>query len=116
VFNCSAQQPSIDRWAKQKIRLEEQREVPGSKEHEVRCHHNLKHYLDEYIAVARIAHNYNGSLFRTAVGKTGELTRNAMWQQYAYPMIQRRAADAAIKTRIGNHTFRATGITTYLKK
>jgi integrase len=30
-------------------------------------------------------------------------------------MIQRRAADAGIKTRIGNHTFRATGITAYLK-
>jgi integrase len=28
---------------------------------------------------------------------------------------QRRAADAGIKTRIGNHTFRATGITAYLK-
>jgi hypothetical protein len=38
-----------------------------------------------------------------------------MWQQDAYRMIQRRAADAGIKTRIGNHTFRATGITAYLK-
>jgi hypothetical protein len=47
-------------------------------------------------------------LFRTAAGKTGALTDNAMWQQDAYRMIQRRAADAGIKTRIGNHTFRAT--------
>jgi hypothetical protein len=31
-------------------------------------------------------------------------------------MIQRRAGAASIKTRIGNHTFRATGITAYLKK
>jgi hypothetical protein len=30
-------------------------------------------------------------------------------------MIQRRAADAGIKTRISNHTLRATGITAYLK-
>jgi len=29
-------------------------------------------------------------------------------------MIQRRAEPAGIKTRIGNHTFRATGITAYL--
>jgi hypothetical protein len=35
----------------------------------------------------------------TAAGKTGTLTRNAMWQQDAYRMIQRRAADASIKTR-----------------
>ena len=30
-------------------------------------------------------------------------------------MIQRRAKAAGIQTRIGNHTFRATGITAYLK-
>jgi integrase len=38
-----------------------------------------------------------------------------MWQQDAYRMIQRRARAAGLKTRIGNHTFRATGITVYLK-
>jgi integrase/recombinase XerD len=78
-------------------------------------HHNLETYLDEYIAAAGIAHAYNGPLFRTAIGKTGELTRKPMWQQDAYRMIQRRAADAGIKTRIGNHTFHVTGITAYLK-
>ncbi len=30
-------------------------------------------------------------------------------------MIRRRAAAAGIQTRIGNHSFRATGITAYLK-
>jgi hypothetical protein len=30
-------------------------------------------------------------------------------------MIQRRAKATGIETRIGNHTFRATGITAYLK-
>jgi integrase len=30
-------------------------------------------------------------------------------------MIQRRAAQAGIKTKIGNHSLRATGITDYLK-
>ena len=30
-------------------------------------------------------------------------------------MVQRRAKAAGIATRIGNHTFRATGITAYLK-
>ena len=30
-------------------------------------------------------------------------------------MIRRRAAAADIETKIGNHTFRATGITAYLK-
>jgi integrase len=30
-------------------------------------------------------------------------------------MIRRRAAAAAIETRLGNHSFRATGIMAYLK-
>src|ERR1700719_2801530 len=42
-------------------------------------------------------------------------TLNELWQQDAYRMIQRRAKAAGVKTRIGNHSFRATGITAYLK-
>ncbi len=92
------------------VRLHEK----GGKEHEVPCHHNLEQYLDEYIA-AGIADDPDGLLFRTAASKTGKLTPNAMWQHDAYRMIQRRAATVGIKTRIGNHTFRAIGITAYLK-
>ena len=33
----------------------------------------------------------------------------------AYAMIQRRAKSVGITTRVGNHTFRATGVTAYLK-
>jgi integrase len=33
----------------------------------------------------------------------------------AHRIIRRRAKAAGIKTLIGNHTFRATGITAYLK-
>ena len=93
------------------VRLHEK----GGKEHEVPCHHNLEQYLDEYIAAAGIAGNPDAPLFQTAAGKTGQLTGNAMWQQDAYRMIQRRTRGTGIKTRIGNHTFRATGITAYLK-
>jgi integrase len=38
-----------------------------------------------------------------------------MSQADAYRMIRRRAADAGIRTKIGCHTFRATGITEYLR-
>jgi site-specific recombinase XerD len=93
------------------VRLHEK----GGKEHEVPCHHSLEQYLDEYISAAGIAGKPDAPLFQTAAGKTGTLTGNAMWQQDAYRMIQRRTHDTGIKTRIGNHTFRATGITAYLK-
>jgi integrase len=36
-------------------------------------------------------------------------------QANAHAMIRRRATGAGIKTPVGNHTFRATGITAYLK-
>jgi site-specific recombinase XerD len=93
------------------VRLHEK----GGKQHEVPCHHNLEQYLDEYIAAVGLAGDPDGPLFRTAAGKSGALTANPMWQQDAYRMIQRRARAAGLKTRIGNHTFRATGITAYLK-
>ena len=91
------------------VRLHEK----GGSEHELPCHHNLEQYLDEYIAAARIADDPDGPLFRTTGRKTGKW--HPMWQQDAYRMIQRRAHAARIETKICNHTFRATGITTYLK-
>ena len=42
------------------------------------------------------------------------LTDQAMDQSAAWGMIRRRAAAAGIHTPIGNHSFRATGITAYL--
>jgi site-specific recombinase XerD len=93
------------------VRLHEK----GGKEHEVPCHHSLERFLDEYVGAAGIAGDHDGPLFRTAAGRAGKLTQNPMYQQDAYRMIQRRARLAGIKTKIGNHTFRATGITAYLK-
>ena len=91
------------------------RREKGGKAHDVPCHHTLERYLDEYLAAAGLAGDLNGWLFRTARGRTGQLTSKPLWQQDAYRMIQRRATAAGIKTRIGNHTFRATGITAYLQ-
>jgi site-specific recombinase XerD len=95
------------------VRLHEK----GGKEHEVPCHHTLEMFLDEYLAAASIKADADGPLFRTVSGyKThGPGSAPPMWQQDVYRMIQRRAKAAGIATKIGNHTFRATGITAYLK-
>lgn len=93
------------------VRLHEK----GGKEHAMPTHHNLDRYLDEYLAAAGIAQDRKGRLFRTVKGRTGELTANAMLQSDVWRMIRRRAREAGIKTEIGCHTFRATGITAYLK-
>ncbi len=93
------------------VRLHEK----GGKEHEMPTHHNLDIYLEEYIAAAGIGKDRKGPLFRSARGRSGELTENPMLQSDVWRMIRRRAAQAGIQTEIGCHTFRATGITAYLK-
>ena len=93
------------------IRLHEK----GGKRHEMPCHHNLDTYLHAYIEGAQLAGDDKGLLFRTALGRTGQLSDRPMTQSDAYRMIRRRAVQAGIFTKIGNHSFRATGITEYLK-
>jgi integrase/recombinase XerD len=93
------------------VRLHEK----GGKEHEMPTHHNLDRYLEEYIRAAGIAEDRKNPLFRTTRGRSGELTANPLLQSDVWRMIRRRALAAGIKTEIGCHTFRATGITVYLK-
>lgn len=93
------------------VRLHEK----GGKEHKMPTHHNLDRYLEEYIAAAGIVQDRKGLFFRTTRGRSGELTGNSMLQSDVWRMIRRRALAAGIKTEIGCHTFRATGITAYLK-
>lgn len=93
------------------VRLHEK----GGKEHVMPCHHNLETYLVEYIDGCGLGADPQGPLFRTIGRQTKQLTRTPLPQANAWAMIQRRALRAGIATRIGNHTFRATGITAYLK-
>lgn len=93
------------------VRLHEK----GGKRHDMPCHHNLEAYLHAYIEAAGIADDAKGPLFRTIGRGTGILTATPLPQANAYQMIRRRAKAAGIATKVGNHTFRATGITAYLK-
>jgi site-specific recombinase XerD len=87
----------------------------GGKQHVLPCHHSLEAYLHEYIDGAGLARDPKTLLFQTYSRATGRLTGNPLPQANAHAMIQRRARSAGIATKIGNHTFRATGVTAYLK-
>jgi integrase/recombinase XerD len=100
--------PQGKRWW---VRLHEK----GGKRHEMPAHHNLEAYLDAYIAAAGIRDEGKSPLFRSAIGRTGELTAKPMNRLDAYRMIQRRAAELGMQIKVGCHTFRATGITAYLE-
>lgn len=93
------------------IRLHEK----GGKFHEVPAHHTAEEYLDAYIEAAGIFEEKNKPLFRSTRGRSRELTMRAMSRFDAYKMIQRRVEDAGISSEIACHTFRATGITEYLR-
>ena len=70
------------RW----LRLHEK----GEKEHDVPCHHNPDHSLDQYIAATGIAGDANGYLFRTTMRRSGILTEKPLHLQDAYRIIQKR--------------------------
>jgi site-specific recombinase XerD len=93
------------------VRLREK----GGKQHAMPCHHTLEAYLHAYLDGTGIASDAKGPLFRTIQRGTGQLSVTSLPQANAYAMVQRRAIAAAIGTKTGNHTFRATGITAYLK-
>ena len=93
------------------VRLHEK----GGKEHAMPCHHNLEDYLIAYMDGCGLRDDPKAPLFRTIGRGTGQLTSTPLPQANAWAMVQRRAARAGIATRIGNHTFRATGLTAYLK-
>jgi site-specific recombinase XerD len=93
------------------VRLREK----GGKPHAMPCHHNLETYLTAYIEGAGLAGEPKGPLFRTIGRGTGLLTSTPLPARNAHAMVRRRAEAAGIATKLGNHSFRATGITAYLK-
>lgn len=92
------------------VRLQEK----GEKQHEMPCHHNLDNYLNAYLDALQST-DRKAFVFGSAVGRTGTLASTPMGQSDVYRMIRRRALNANVKTRIGCHSFRATGITEHLR-
>jgi len=97
------------RW---KIRLREK----GGQRRTVPVHHKAEEYLDAYLDAAGIREERDSPLFQSLRGRTGELTGNRLQADNALQMVKRRAEDAGFDPdQISCHTFRATGITTFLE-
>jgi site-specific recombinase XerD len=95
---------------RQWLRLHEK----GGKRHEVPCHHSLVQYLQDWITAAGIGRDKKGWLF-SSIRKGDKLTNHRMDTNDVLRMIKRRAKQAGLPYSTCCHTFRATGITTYLK-
>ena len=106
------------------IRLHEK----GGKRHEMPCHHTLEEYLHDYLEKTGLVGQTVMPLF-PSLSRSGDLTHRPLHRVEAWYMVQRRAYAAGFgskpkegekvnkrkKTNVLNHTFRATGITSYLE-
>ncbi|WMS43481.1 tyrosine-type recombinase/integrase [Acuticoccus sp. MNP-M23] len=93
------------------MRLHEKR---GNR-HKVPRHHILEGYLNDYLDKCGLCEDCTGHMFCTIDRDTKTLSERRLPQANVWQMIRRRTRPADIDTLIGCHTFRATGITAYLK-
>ena len=97
------------RW---KIRLREK----GGQRRTVPVHHKAQDYLDAYLGEAGIHEERDAPLFQSLKGRTGEVTGKRLLADNALQMVKRRAEEAGFDpAQVTCHTFRATGITTFLE-
>jgi integrase/recombinase XerD len=92
------------------IRLHEK----GGRYHEMPLHHKAEEYLLAYMDAANLHGQRGTPLFRT-LDRHRNMTEMQLHRNEALRMIQRRARDAGIGSHICCHTFRATGLTEYMR-
>ncbi len=86
----------------------------GGVEREIPCHPQLAEYLDAWIKVSGIKGDM--PLFPTFTGQAHDrLSEKAMSRDETLQMVKRRLKRAGLPTLFSNHSFRATGITTFLE-
>ena len=87
----------------------------GGKHHVMPCHHAAAEALHAYIAAAGIGDDKKGLAVPHRQGTSRHhADREAAAPERSLGMVRRRAIAAGIMAPIGNHSFRATGITAYL--
>lgn len=86
----------------------------GGKRHDMPAHHSLEAALDAYLSAGGLTAP-KGALFRTLARERGRpLSERRLPRRNALHMIERRARAAGLTSSVNCHSFRATGITTYL--
>ena len=88
----------------------------GNKIHEIPVHPTLEEYIDAHLAQSDLSRSPKAYLFPSSHGRSGRLNDKQYRRNSAWHMVKRRALDAGIVTPIGNHSFRASGITAYMER
>jgi integrase len=105
---------------RQKKRLWVRLHEKGGKVHDMPTHHTLEEYLSDHLEAATLPDRPSTPLFqsfkRRPYGRGApKLSGRRLSRGEAWRMVQRRAEAAGLDTHICNHTWRGTGITTYLE-
>jgi integrase/recombinase XerD len=80
---------------------------------EMPAHRQIEETIDEYLSKVSIGDNQP---LLQSVNKTGNaLSGRALNRHNAWAAIRKRARNAGFLTRVGCHTWRATGVTVYLE-
>ena len=87
----------------------------GGKVNELPCHHNLEQFLDEWLSASGLANQPDAPLFPGM--KFGKLMMPhvPLHRPTCHRMIHHRALAAGIRIKVSAHSFRASGISTYLR-
>ena len=88
----------------------------GGKLHSVPAHHEARELVYDYLTSADILEDRDGPLFRNLMKPKdpNELSENSMSRQAVFKMIKKRALEAGLSEETCCHSFRATGITSFL--
>ncbi len=87
----------------------------GGKSREIPVRHDLENYIRAYREVAVSEGDTKETpLFRTAKGRTKQLTPRAMSSKVICELVKRRLKDAGLPLRLSPHSFRVTAITDLL--
>ena len=65
----------------------------GGKHHDMPAHHKAEEFVDAYIEAAGLKEQKNEPLFRSAIGKTKQLSEKRMSRHAAFKMVQRRGEE-----------------------
>jgi len=87
----------------------------GGKAHTVPAHPEVNISLQAYLKAGGHEGNRDAPLFQTQPGFTDILSGHRLRRHEAWSMIKRRTAAAGVSAEACNHTFRASGITNYLR-
>jgi integrase len=87
----------------------------GGKQKEIPVHHKLEQILDNYLDATGMRALPGSPLFPVTLGKTRKLGSRPMTQIDAARMLKRRLKALGANLQYSAHSFRATGITTYLE-